>query len=132
MVNLQTTAISWSLEFITGLVCLYVTIKSHNPETNVDLILGLVIVDAFLNLIIIPSSYILHNQASKKIIIAKGWCMLFRCCKQSDKANPNINEDIEEDIVINNQPIPIRTISGKVRTFEKQKMDLVIEDLENN
>ena len=134
-VNLQNTAFSWSLEFITGLVCLYIWIISHDPETNVDLIAGLVIIDAFLSFIVIPSiylffSYIWNNEIIKSLVVAEGWCRRFQCCKRSNKVFPDVSDGIEENAAYPSQPIYIQTISENISSLEKQHIDVVKEDLE--
>ena len=85
------TSFSWSLEFITGLVITYWNINIHNPETNTDLISFMVIFDAFLNFIIIPSSYLLNDEGMKEIIKAEGWCKLFRGRKKMNKIDSDGN-----------------------------------------
>ena len=136
-VNLQNTAFSWSLEFITGLICLYIWIMSHDPETNVDLIAGLVIVDAIFSFIIIPSiylffSYIWNNEITKSLIVADGWRSSFQCCKRSNKVLPNVNEGTEERAACPSQPLPILTISGNISSLEKQQIEVAKEDLAKN
>ena len=124
-VSLQKTAFSWSLEFITCLVCLYVHIMSRDPETNVDLIVGLVIVDAFLSFIIIPSiylffSYTWNNEMAKKAVIAEGWCRNFRCCKRSIEVIPCDNEGAEERVASSpSKVLPVQTISENISSLEK-------------
>ena len=132
MVNLQMTVFSWSLEFVTGLVFFSIVVNSNDPETNVDLISGLVIFDAFLNFLVIPSSYILNNEMSKNVIISEGWSKIFLRCKRSNDINPDVNENSEKLSVGPKQPEPIPTISGNIQALENQEMDLVVEDLENN
>ena len=136
-VNLQNTAFSWSLEFITGLICLYIWIMSHDPETNVDLIAGLVIVDAIFSFIIIPSiylffSYIWNNEITKTVVIAEGWCRSFQCCKRSKKVIPDDKECSEEGAAYSSQPLYIQTISECISSLEKQHIDVVKKELERN
>ena len=131
MVNLQMTVFSWSLEFITGLVCLSIVIKSPDPETNVDLISGLVIFDAFLNFIIIPSSYILNNESIKKVIIAEGWCRFFRSHKRPNKVSSELSRDGRNKVTKPRYLSPISTISGNIQALEDKQIGLVVEDLEN-
>ena len=136
-VNLQNTAFSWSLEFITGLICLYIWIMSHDPETNVDLIAGLVIVDAIFSFIIIPSiylfdSYIWNNEVTKTMVIAEGWFSSFQCCKRSNKVIPDVNEGTEEIAAYPCQPLRIQTVSENISSLEKQHIGrfIVKEDLD--
>ena len=110
---------------------------SHDPETNVDLIAGLVIVDAFLSFIIIPSvylffSYIWNNEITKTVIVAEGWCRSFQFCKRPKKVVPDDKEGVEERTVYSSQPLPIQTISESISSLEKQQMDVVRKELEGN
>ena len=126
------TAFSWSLEFLTGLVLLAINITIHNPETNVDLISCMVIVDGFLNFLIIPSSYILNNEVMKKLIIAEGWCKMFRGRMKSNKTVPDPNGiELSDRDVADIQPIPIPTLSGNIKALTYGQKCLE-EDLEND
>ena len=136
-VGLQKTAFAWLLEFITGLVCLYIWIISHDPETNVDLIAGLVIIDAFLSFIVIPSiylffSYIWNNEIIKSLVVAEGWCRSVQCCKRSNRVIPVVNEGPEERASYFSQALPIQTISENISIREKQRIAVVKEDPERN
>ena len=131
-VNLQMTVFSWSLEFITGLVLLSINIKIHNPETNVDFITCMVIFDAFLNFIIIPSSYILNNEVLKKFIMAEGWCKFFKCRRKTTKIDPDRNAaEVNDRAVANVQPIPIPTVLGNIKALAP-KHEYQKEDLKND
>ena len=122
VVNLQMTVFSWSLEFITGLVLLVINTTIHNPETNVDLISFMVIFDAFLNFIIIPSSYILNNEVMKKIIMAEGWFKIFRGRMKSNKIDPDRNSlEGNDGTVTNVEPVPISTVSGNIKALTRQQ-----------
>ena len=137
MVGLQKTAFSWSVEFLTCLICQFIYIMSQDPETNVDLVAGLVIVDVFLSFIIIPSiylffSYIWNNEITKSLIVADGWRSSFQCCKRSNKVLPNVNEGTEERAAYPSQPLPILTISGNISSLEKQQIEVAKEDLAKN
>ena len=136
-VNLQKTAFSWSLEFITCLIWGFVAIRSHDPETDVDLITGLVIVDAFFSFIIIPSiylffSYIWNNEITQSLVVAEGWFRSFQCCKRSNKVIPDVNEGTEEIAAYPCQPLRIQTVSENISSLEKQHIEGFIhkEDLE--
>ena len=72
-VNIQITAIAWSIEFATGLIACGLRAQSQNPDSSVELTVGIIVIDACLNFIIIPSIYLLNNENSKKRIIDEGW-----------------------------------------------------------
>ena len=135
-VNLQKTAFSWSLEFITCLIWGFVAIRSHDPETDVDLITGLVIVDAFFSFIIIPSiylffSYVRNNEITKSFAVSQFWCRGFQICKRSNKVIPDV-EDAEETVAHPSRLLPIQTISENISSLEKQHIDVVKMDLDKN
>ena len=71
-VNLQMTIFAWSLEFVAGIVNLFVGIETWK-NGNIDFITYMVIFDGFLNFIIIPSSYLLNNEVTKTAIYVGGW-----------------------------------------------------------
>ena len=126
------TIFSWSLEFITGLVITYWNINIHNPETNTDLIAFMVIFDALLNFIIIPSSYILNNEVIKKIIMAEGWCKILRGRMKLNKIDPDRNSiECNEGAVANLQPVPIPTVSGNIKALTRQQ-NYLKDDLKND
>ena len=111
-VNLQMTVVSWSLEFIAGLVCLGV---NFYPESSPDLISVMVIFDACLNFIIIPSTYIFNDEVRKRGIIAEGWYIGGRGRVVSNRVSPALNNDsMEMQPSRRQQQIPIRTISGDI------------------
>ena len=112
-VNLQMTVISWSLEFIAGLVCLGVNFLIENPESNPDLISIMVIFDSCLNFIIIPSTYIFNDEVRKRGIIAEGWYTGVRGRMYSNSVGPASNNDsIEIKPIQRPKKVPIPTISG--------------------
>ena len=72
-VNIQITTIAWSIEFATGLIACSLRAQSQNPDSSVELTVGIILIDCCLNFIIIPSIYLLNNENSKKRIIDEGW-----------------------------------------------------------
>ena len=72
-VNIQITAIAWSIEFATGLIACSLRAQAQNPDSSVELTVVIMLIDACLNFIIIPSIYLLNNENSKKRIIDEGW-----------------------------------------------------------
>ena len=111
-VNLQMTVISWSLEFIAGLVCLGVNL---NPESSPDLISIMVIFDTCLNFIIIPSTYIFNDEVRKRRIIAEGWYIGVRGRVVSNSVGLAVNNDSTKmNRSRRQQQTPIPTISGSI------------------
>ena len=111
-VNLQMTVISWSLEFIAGLVCLGV---NFNPESSPDLISIMVIFDTCLNFIIIPSTYIFNDEVRKRGIIKEGWYIGVRGRVVSNSVGLASNNDSTKmNPGRRQQQTPIPTISGSI------------------
>ena len=75
--NIQITAIAWSIEFATGLIACSLRAQAQNPDSSVELTVGIILIDACLNFIIIPSVYLLNNEGNKKRIINEGWSKIF-------------------------------------------------------
>ena len=114
-VNLQMTVISWSLEFIAGLVCLGVNFQIENPESSPDLISMMVIFDTCLNFIIIPSTYIFNYEVRKRAIIAEGWYIGVRGRVVSNSVGLALNNDSTKmNPSRRQQQTPIPTISGSI------------------
>ena len=86
------TVLSWSLEFLSGLLIIFLSYLSHNQH-NVDLIVLVVIIDIFIIFILIPSTYIFNNEVNKTLINAEGWCNSFRACFQSNRVDPTANNN---------------------------------------
>ena len=92
-VSIQMTVISWSLEFLTGLLNMTAMYISRNEETNVDVIMVIVIVDTSLNFILIPSTYVLNNEMNKTFIMAEGWWKIITRCFRSNRFQPAAPEN---------------------------------------
>ena len=128
---MQTTTISWALEFLAGfiLILTYILVEERDEFTDFMILLPVV----FLNFILIPSSYLMILERYKQQIVEHGWIESFRILvRNRNSVNPSQNEDLEL------QPIsrstlsvkkthkkPIRTISGEIaereRHFENNK-----------
>ena len=122
------TIFAWSLEFVTALVNLFIAIKIHHPESNIDLITCMVIFDAFLNFIIIPSSYIMNNEVMKTAIIAGGWLQIFRRRIQSNQVAPAENgSEKQNKVPAYPQPRPISTVSGNIKALKTSNMNIKTE-----
>ena len=87
-VSIQMTVISWSLEFLTGVLSMTAMYLSRNEETNVDVIAVIVIVDTSLNFILIPSTYVFNNEMNKTFIMAEGWWKIMTRCFRSNRVHP--------------------------------------------
>ena len=112
-INLQMTIISWSLEFVAGLISLIIVRRSHLlPAGNVvvdsyisDYIMRVFIFfsPVFLNFILIPSSYLTNTAINKKIIIVEGWWKWLTKIFSPERVSPTQNEAQEE----NRNPVAI-------------------------
>ena len=141
------TAISWSIEFITGLIALGMKFQTENPDTNTELILSIFVIDGFLNFIVIPSSYLLNTDIIKRVIITEGWCKVFR--RQDDQVDLNrirpAQNNPENEMIsapkhariqkgppLMNQQVPIPTISGNIQAFANKRNPISNEKLKND
>ena len=106
-INLQMTIISWSLEFVAGLISLIIVRRSHLlPAGNVvvdshisNYIMRVFIFfsPVFLNFILIPSSYLTNTAINKKIIIVEGWWKWLTKIFSPERVSPTQNEAQEEN-----------------------------------
>ena len=70
-VNIQMTITSWSLEFVTGVILIIVITVVQCAEVERFWPGGsFIALDAILNSIVIPSSYLLNNEVNKALIVA--------------------------------------------------------------
>ena len=131
-VNIQMTGISWLIEFGTGMIAMAINIYSKNPDSNDDLICSIIIVDACLNFILIPSSYLVNNEVNKTLIIAEGWCRIFKRRVKSNKVNPSVENANEAQIVADQQQAPICTISGNVRALGEKRNNISLDNFDTD
>ena len=140
---MQTTTMSWALEFLAGfiLILTYILVEERDEFTDFMILLPVV----FLNFILIPSSYLMILERYKQQIVEHGWLDSFRILvrnrnsvnprilvRNRNSVNPSRNENLELQS-INKSTLSvkktrnkhIRTISGKIaereRHFENNK-----------
>ena len=110
------TCLSWSLEFIAGIIFL---IKSFFIK-DITTVLYLLFIDNTLSFVIVPSSYILNTEVIKGFIIGNGWLIplttLFRSSKIVPAPNNNIEMQANANVELRDRVVPesIPTISGNV------------------
>ena len=110
------TFISWSLEFIAGFC--YLPIRFAKNQWVVRCF-GLA--DLVFNFILIPMSYVLHNDVNKAIIVAEGWVLGFRRLINREPSNdPEQNNEVENPVNPNPLPVPIPTISRNISELENR------------
>ena len=78
IIGMRITAISWLVEFLSGLILLlrfrdYQTIEEHERMGKIFHNFGLA-----LTTILVPGSYLLNDEAYKLLILAKGWRAFFQ------------------------------------------------------
>ena len=111
-INLQMTAISWALEFITGILAIALMYFSFANEFA---IVFLSLTDVCMNFVVIPSSYIFNTEEVKQYIIAEGWRKWFNKSFRSNRVTPPTNDGLAEaPIELMPIPRPIPTISGNI------------------
>ena len=121
--------------------------QTENPDTNMELILSIFVIDGFLNFIVIPSSYLLNTDIIKRVIITEGWCKAFRRQDEEVGINripPSQNNPengmisapkdarIKKEAPLMNQQVPIPTISGNIQAFAGKRNPISNEKLEND
>ena len=122
-VNIQMTVLSWFLEFINGLVGLVIRFNTTNPYSDANLIVLIVFLDASINFIVIPSSYLFNNEVNKTMIIADGWYKMFKGRFISNKVAPAPTNAENIDAPSCLQPPPICTISGNLSALDGRQND---------
>ena len=88
-IGIQITVISWVLEFLSGfiLVSRYWTMQTNQGSQWTDRMFGFF--DIFVCLVLIPSSYLLNDEAVKWAIHAIGWT---KFCRSRLKRTNDLNE----------------------------------------
>ena len=94
IIGMQITAISWMLEFLASnlvLVRFWGWQTSMNTEWTDRIIFLFILV---VNIILIPGSYMLNDEAMKLLILANSWTSVFRsnlvkCFRRNDSLNEN-------------------------------------------
>ena len=83
------SVISWSIEFITGILMLILALVTN----DITMIISLAFVDCILSFVVIPGAYILNTEGTKQLIIKNGWLRSFRALFPSRKIQPALNDD---------------------------------------
>ena len=93
-IGIQITVITWMFELLANIIafsrCLmWVNNDAHNIEhmDRISILFGL-----FVQVILIPSSYLLNSEAVKLLILAKGWTTflgdnMIRCLQRNRASN---------------------------------------------
>ena len=115
-VNIRMTTISWALEFTCGLLAIgYLTFyHSHQSESYDSIVFIGLLLDQFINFVLIPGSLVLNNDVNKDIVVDHGWCQGLRNAFVSSKVSPVPGNPQEHPVVHNPIPRPIPTISGNL------------------
>ena len=92
-VSIQITVISWSVEFLAGILSISAIYLAMNLNKNVGIIVGITIFDIILNFIAIPSTYVFNTEVNKTGIIDEGWCNIFVSCFQSNRVQSIANNN---------------------------------------
>ena len=110
------TFISWALESTCGMLSIgylgfYYSRQSESFESIS--VIGLML-DQFINFVVIPGSLVLNNDVNKEAVVDHGWCQGLRnsFCNNKVSPQPGINE--EHHVAHNLIPLPIGTISGNL------------------
>ena len=79
-INLQMTALSWAIEFVTGLLCMIqlVLVDVQEPiHKSATFYAAMSLSTIFLSFIVIPFTYLLNTEVCKAVVIARGWWSSF-------------------------------------------------------
>ena len=73
-VNLQMKCLSWSLEFLSGLLCMiqFICNDDHINESS-TLYIALSTSTVFLSFIVIPVTYLINTEVCKAVVVVQGW-----------------------------------------------------------
>ena len=116
-INIKMTFISWLLEFTAGAII--IPTRYYSPTVG-RWVAG---ADIVLNFILIPASYVMHNEVNRKVIIADGW--IRGCRRLLTSSTPTVDPAQNNDQgAINNPgsvPPPIRTIAGNIKALDSVK-----------
>ena len=113
-INIQITVISWSLEFIAGLIFILIWFIENRRIV--------IISDMVVNFILIPLVYVMNNDVNKGIIVAEGWLRGFRrLINQRFTVVPNQNNEGENPGNRNPVPAPIPSISRNIAERENRE-----------
>ena len=94
-IGIQTTTISWILEFLGGSIVLSSYCLVKNRDECTDLITLLLVI--FLNYILIPASYLMIPAKYKESIFENGWYnSLTTSLPNSNKVFPSRSKDLEQ------------------------------------
>ena len=89
-VSIQISALTWILEFFTGVLMLI----SFLIPYNVTLLSHLGFFDIILSFVLIPATYILNTEVIKALFIQNGWFRSFRSFIVSNRVQPILNEAV--------------------------------------
>ena len=93
-INIQMTCISWSLEFVSGLIGM---LQLVTQMKSASIFLPLAVFSTLLNFIIIPTTYLLNTELCKAFIFAQGWWKAFRILVSSNRVAPSQNSQEEQN-----------------------------------
>ena len=120
VIGIQTTALSWSVEFASGgLVLLDVFFGLSGRDTWERTIIPAI--DMLFCSIIIPCTYVVKSESIRDMLSDKGWSLSFRECLhlRTDTVNPQDNIQMNPlQNIPNRNPavISVSTISNNIET----------------
>ena len=124
-IGMQSTTISWALEFLGGLIPIltYILVEERDQFTDFIVLLPVVC----LNFILIPASYLMILESYKQQIVEQGWFESFMILiRNSNSVKPsgivNLEFQATNSSTLSLKTTPnkhIRTISGKVAKRER-------------
>ena len=73
LINIKITFLSWIFEFISGIFVLVLGLLRENGHISIKTFHSLYYIDIFLYFVIIPCTYVLNREVTKRIILMESW-----------------------------------------------------------
>ena len=155
-INLQMTALSWAIEFVTGLLCMIQLVRFDVQEQihkSATFYAAMSLSTIFLSFIVIPITYLLNTEVCKAVVVARGWWSSFLTLVVPNRAfiernsvqdvpdarygvndamsqNANHDRNRRSNDQSHSNPIPqsIPTISGNINAREQKSLRKVLRN----
>ena len=150
------TALSWAIEFVTGLLCMIQLVRFDVQEQihkSATFYAAMSLSTIFLSFIVIPITYLLNTEVCKAVVIARGWWSSFLTLVVPNRAfiernsiqdvpdarygvndamsqNANHDRNRRSNDQSHSNPIPqsIPTISGNINAREQKSWRKVLRN----
>ena len=79
----------WLVEFITGLLCLFI----FTLNDDIKIVVTIAFFDIILSFVLIPGAYILNTEVMKAHFIQNGWFSSLRDLFAANRVQPVVNNE---------------------------------------